>query len=84
LKRGLFEEGVPFFGHPFLFILILFMVVSCTGFLFRKESKSVRIVEGVPFYVQKEYQCGPAFLSEIVNFWDIGVSPKKIAEEVYS
>lgn len=40
-------------------------------------------VRGVPFYPQKEYQCGPASLAAVLNYFGQGVSPEEIAEAIY-
>jgi len=40
-------------------------------------------VEGVPFYPQKEYQCGPASLAAVLNYFGQAVSPEEIAEAIY-
>ncbi|HLB02506.1 MAG TPA: C39 family peptidase, partial [Nitrospiria bacterium] len=39
-------------------------------------------VEGVPFYPQKEYQCGPASLAAVLNYFGQAVSPEEIAEAI--
>ena len=40
-------------------------------------------VEGVPFYPQKEFQCGPASLAAVLNFWGKTHTPDEIAKAVY-
>ena len=40
-------------------------------------------VEGVPFYPQKEYQCGPASLAAVLNYLGQAVLPEEIAEAMY-
>ena len=40
-------------------------------------------VEGVPFYPQKEYQCGPASLAAVLNYFGQVTSPEEIAEAMY-
>ena len=46
--------------------------------------KSSHLIDGVPFYPQEAYQCGPASLAAVLNFRGIEVSPGKIAEEIFS
>ena len=45
--------------------------------------KAYAYVEGVPFYPQKEYQCGPASLAAVLNYWGQSVSPEQIAQAIY-
>jgi ABC-type bacteriocin/lantibiotic exporter with double-glycine peptidase domain len=45
-------------------------------------SKSIRI-EGVPFFPQSSYQCGPASLTGILNYYGDDISPEEIAEAIY-
>jgi ABC-type bacteriocin/lantibiotic exporter with double-glycine peptidase domain len=40
-------------------------------------------VKGVPFFPQKKYQCGPASLASILNYWGQEVSPDEIAQAIY-
>jgi len=43
-----------------------------------------RVLEGVPFYPQERYQCGPASLAAVLNYWGVKVSPEEIAIDIYS
>ena len=40
-------------------------------------------VKGVPFYPQLRYQCGPASLAAVLNYWGRAVSPDQIADAIY-
>jgi len=42
------------------------------------------MIQNVPFHPQVEFQCGPASLAEVLNHWNINVSPEEIASEIYS
>lgn len=79
MKRGCLIEG-----SPFLWFLILPLIFSCAGISKNGESRTARIVENVPFYPQETYQCGPAALAGILNYWGLNVSPAEIAAEIYS
>ena len=37
-----------------------------------------------PFHAQEDYQCGPASLASVMNYWKIDVTPDDIAKEIYS
>lgn len=41
-------------------------------------------VEGVPFYPQDAYYCGPASLAMVLNWAEIDVTQEQIAEQVYT
>jgi ABC-type bacteriocin/lantibiotic exporter with double-glycine peptidase domain len=40
-------------------------------------------VERVPFYPQLSYQCGPACLAGVLNFYGDGVTPNEIGEAIF-
>ena len=40
-------------------------------------------VENVPFYSQLNYQCGPASLAGVLNFYGEGVTPDQIARAIF-
>lgn len=48
------------------------------------------LLSGIPFYRQDDFQCGPAALATVVNYWrartGLGnpVTPESIAQEIYS
>ncbi|MBI4824694.1 MAG: peptidase C39 family protein [Nitrospirae bacterium] len=65
---------------PLLFLIFLF---SCASYALSGYG-SFRTIEDVPFSPQLEYQCGPASLAGVLNFWKVNVSPSDIAKEIYS
>lgn len=67
----------------FYFILILFLH-SCAATGRIPESAQNHIIHDVPFYAQDTYQCGPASLAGVMNFWNINITPEEIAKEIYS
>ncbi|MDW7773896.1 MAG: PA2778 family cysteine peptidase [Desulfobulbaceae bacterium] len=42
------------------------------------------IIEGVPFYPQEKFQCGPASLAMVLNWSGLHISPEKLVPEVYT
>jgi len=76
--RNLFSNGVLFFA------LLTFFQHSCASVNPVLESKHNRIIANVPFYAQEAYQCGPASLAGLMNYWKINVTPDDIAKEIYS
>jgi predicted double-glycine peptidase len=47
-------------------------------------------VRGVPFFSQEAYQCGPAALATVMDYWygksgkDTWITPEQIAADIYS
>jgi ABC-type bacteriocin/lantibiotic exporter with double-glycine peptidase domain len=71
-----------FLTSSFMFLLfVLLCLCSCSTV---QENSRSHIIENVPFYSQTSYQCGPASLAGVLNYWGIKVTPDEIAEEIYS
>lgn len=66
---------------PLAFFLLL---LSCAVSKSFDDHAVSNIVQNIPFYQQKAYQCGPASLASVLNFWGITVSPADIENEIYS
>lgn len=66
-----------------LLSFFLFLLSCATSARFDEHTVS-NIVQNVPFYQLKAFQCGPASLASVLNFWGIPVSPADIANEIYS
>jgi ABC-type bacteriocin/lantibiotic exporter with double-glycine peptidase domain len=64
--------------------LILLMLLSCAGPSSNLPTKGSRTVDGVPFYPQEEYQCGPASLAGVLSYYGLKVTPAEIAAEIFS
>ncbi|NWG04493.1 MAG: peptidase C39 family protein [Syntrophaceae bacterium] len=52
--------------------------------MYIKGSEPFRIIRHVPFYPLEDFQCGPASLASVLNFWGIPVTPEEIAIDIYS
>jgi len=78
------KEDYPVAGSPLLWFLILPLIFSCAGLSPNRESKTARLIKNVPFYPQEDYQCGPASLAGVLNYWGFNISPGEIAAEIYS
>ncbi|TAL26515.1 MAG: peptidase C39 family protein [Nitrospirae bacterium] len=63
--------------------LIIFLH-SCASVDKIPESGQYHIIADVRFFAQETYQCGPASLAGVMNYWNIGVTPEEIAREIYS
>lgn len=71
-------------GRSFFLSFILLFLSFCAGTPHVEEAKVCQIIENVPFYPQEKYQCGPASLAGVLNFWGVTVTPEEIAAEIYS
>ena len=65
-------------------VLILLWLFSCAGTPPIKNSMTLRVIREVPFHPQEAYQCGPASLAGVLNYWGLEASPEEIATEIYS
>jgi len=82
--RKMMKKG-PVKARPVrLSFLIFLLLFSCAGPSSSLRMEGTRIVEGVPFYPQEEYQCGPASLAGVLNYYGLGVTPADIAAEIFS
>jgi hypothetical protein len=74
---------IPAFG---LFSLIIFQGCAAgPDSVTREVSPSIGFgkVNKVPFYPQVSFQCGPASLAGVLNFFGEGVTPDEIAEAIF-
>ena len=72
--------------YPFRLFLLLIpaLLCFCVKALPVKGPETLRLIQNVPFYPQEAYQCGPASLAGVLNYWGLPVSPEVIAVEIYS
>jgi predicted double-glycine peptidase len=73
--------------HIYLSSLILcslFFLFSCSTIERRYSTDSSLFLEDVPFYPQEDYQCGPATLAAVMNYWGIPVTPQEIKDNIFS
>ncbi|MEE4352654.1 MAG: C39 family peptidase [Desulfatiglans sp.] len=61
-----------------------FILSSCVGAPAHRTSGDYHLIEEVPFYQMDSYQCGPASLAAVMNYWKADVLPGDIAAEIYS
>jgi predicted double-glycine peptidase len=67
-----------------LFLILSVLLGSCATVNQIPVAKNVHIIENVPFYQQETYQCGPASLAGVLNYWGTNIIPDDIAKEIYS
>jgi len=71
-------------GASLLLVVLLSSFYSCAGPSSDLSGQPARVIDGVPFFPQEEYQCGPASLAGVLNFYGWKVSPAEIAAEIFS
>lgn len=71
-------------GASLLLVVLLSSLYSCAGPSSGLSGQPARVIDGVPFFPQEEYQCGPASLAGVLNFYGWKVSPEEIAAEIFS
>ncbi|MEW6418412.1 MAG: C39 family peptidase [Nitrospirota bacterium] len=74
----------PFLHKILVLLYFLITLLSCATINEIPEATHIRIIENVPFYPQETYQCGPASLASVLNYWGINISPDEIAKEIFS
>ena len=75
--RNFFSSFIP---HSLILLLIVFLCSCATV----QRTGQNYIIKNVPFYPQITYQCGPASLAGVLNYWGVKVTPDEIAKEIYS
>lgn len=81
---GLVNLGVFFF-----IVMITLSLTGCASYdKYRKESSdtyypSSFYIQDVPFFPQKEFQCGPSVLASVFNFWGYKIDPEDISKAIY-
>jgi ABC-type bacteriocin/lantibiotic exporter with double-glycine peptidase domain len=68
----------------FPMILVIISLISCATGREISGSGEKHIITGVPFYAQEAYQCGPASLAGVLNFWGVEADPGMISKEIFS
>ena len=48
-----------------------------------EDPESRHYISDVPFFPQSEYECGPAALASVLNYYGYGVTPEEIAKAIY-
>lgn len=71
-------------GVSFLLVAIFCFSCSCVGPPSTLSAQPARVIEGVPFFPQEKFQCGPASLAGVLNYYGWKVSPAEIAAEIFS
>lgn len=69
-------------------IIILFVFLqgcaSVPGVPNAQRKSVLRVIDNVPFFPQEEYQCGPASLASVLNYWGVSATPEEIGKAIYS
>jgi ABC-type bacteriocin/lantibiotic exporter with double-glycine peptidase domain len=89
LNKGRFpsqigESRIPLRGISLVLLFVISFHCSCAGLSPMLSPKTARMIEGVPFFPQEEFQCGPASLAGVLNYYGLRITPPEIAAEVFS
>ena len=84
MPKKIIKRGTRFWLGPSLWLLVPILLFACAGVPKNRESGTIRIIENVPFYAQETYQCGPASLAGVLNYWGLDIPPAEIAADIYS
>lgn len=72
------------FSRVLFLLIVASPMLSCCAVTKIPESPYTHIIQNVPFYPQEIYQCGPASLAGVLNFWGVKVSPGEISGKIFS
>ncbi len=64
--------------------ILLTGCASVAGFREAQTAGDFHIIRDVPFFPQEDYQCGPASLASVLNYWGVPATPEEIANAIYS
>ena len=74
-----------------LFLCLLVVLLCLTGCATTgRITADARIIEGVPYFEQEDFQCGPAALVTVINYWhrknrcNERLSVDAVAKEIFS
>jgi ABC-type bacteriocin/lantibiotic exporter with double-glycine peptidase domain len=67
-----------------LTLVVSIQFISCVHVERSPGSSHTRKIENLPFYPQESYQCGPAALSGVLNYWGVAVTPDEVAGNIFS
>lgn len=66
-----------------LVVLLLLHLLACAAGHREAAPAGSGMIQGVPFYPQLDYQCGPASLAGVLNYYRAALSPDEIARAIY-
>jgi hypothetical protein len=87
LKQSLLRKNIFLilrYFSLFAIMIVIIPLISCATGREISGSGKKHIITGVPFYAQDAYQCGPASLAAVLNFWGIEVKPDEISKKIFS
>jgi len=74
----------PFLAKILVLFLLLSQLTSCVTAKEVQESSHTRKIGNLPFHPQESYQCGPASLAGVLNYWGVAVTPDEVARNIFS
>jgi predicted double-glycine peptidase len=65
-------------------IIALVLIFSCTTTQNVTRTEDLHMIRDVPFYPQEDYQCGPASMASVMNYWNVHADPDEIGKQIFS
>ena len=84
MAKNKFFRNICIISIAFLGLIFILLILSCSLHSISETKKNVHLIDNVPFFPQEEYQCGPASLAGVLNYYGLKLSPEEIANEIYS
>jgi ABC-type bacteriocin/lantibiotic exporter with double-glycine peptidase domain len=63
--------------------VLALILISCASVPAENPDRAL-VIQGVPFFPQETYQCGPSSLAAVLTYWGVETRPDHIAQEIYS
>jgi ABC-type bacteriocin/lantibiotic exporter with double-glycine peptidase domain len=76
--------GIPLWGSLLVLVMTGVFLFSCVTHSAWTRFEGSQLIEDVPFFRQKKYQCGPASLAGVLSFWGVMLSPADVSKEIFS
>lgn len=89
-RVGVARRGAPVWVRlPALSLLLLLSLALTACATAGKAPQGAKVIEGVPFYPQEDYECGPSALATVLSYHRLkgggpAVTPDEVAEKIYS
>lgn len=77
-------RNISIISNVFMGLIFFIVFFSCTTVHKIPEGSYVRRIHNVPFYLQERFQCGPAALAAVLNYWGVNITPDDISKDILS
>jgi predicted double-glycine peptidase len=81
--KAILQPFIPILTYALVTFIAVFLC-ACAYHGKPDSPKNVHHISSVPFFDQKDYQCGPSALAGVLNFYGVHVLPEEVADEIFS